>query len=115
QRALPAVLAGRTEIQGRILARLRANGKALGDRAGRGGAVQALAAQGGWYVTLRLPDVRDDEAWALDLLAGDGVLVHPGYLFDFAEAGYLVVSLLPPAEIFREGIHRLINRAAATD
>lgn len=113
QRALPAVLAGRAEIQGRVLARLRANRKALADRAGLGGPVEVLAAQGGWYMTLRLPGVRDDEAWAMDLLAEDGVLVHPGYLFDFAEGGYLVLSLLPPEEVFREGIGRLLARAAA--
>jgi hypothetical protein len=114
QRALPAVLAGRSEIQGRVLARLRANRKALEDRARRGGPVEAQAAQGGWYMTLRLPGVRDDEAWALNLLAEDGVLVHPGYLFDFAEGGYLVVSLLPPEEVFREGIRGLIGRAEAS-
>jgi aspartate/methionine/tyrosine aminotransferase len=114
QRALRDVLAGRAEIQGRILARLRANGKALEDRAGRGGAVEVLAAQGGWYVTLRLAGVRDDEAWALDLLAEHGVLVHPGYLFGFAGGGHLVVSLLPPEEVFREGIRRLVGRAIAS-
>ncbi len=114
QRALPAVLARRAEIQAKILARLRANRKELGERIGPGGPVEVLAAQGGWYVTLRLPAARDEEAWAVGLLERDGVLVHPGYLFDFAEGGYLVISLLPPEEAFREGIIRLQARAGAT-
>ena len=113
QRALPALLAGRAEVQARILARLRANRKALVDRVGGKGPVEVLAAQGGWYAILRLRGARDEEAWALDLLAEDGVLVHPGYLFDFAEVGHLVVSLLPAEDVFAEGAGRLLARAAA--
>ncbi len=112
QRALPSLLAGRAEIQGRILARLRANGQELGKQLGRGGAVEALKAEGGWYAVLRLSGARDDEAWALRLLEQDGVHVHPGYLFDFPEPGYLVVSLLPSEEVFAEGISRLLARSA---
>ena len=112
QRALPALLAGRAEIQGRVLARLRANRKALGDWLAARGPVEALQAEGGWYAVLRLRGVRDEEAWAVDLLEKDGVVVHPGYLFDFAEAGHMVVSLLPAKDVFAEGIGRLLARAA---
>lgn len=37
--------------------------------------------------------------------------MHPGYLFDFVEAGHLVISLLPPEEVFSEGLARLLARA----
>jgi hypothetical protein len=112
QHALPALLAGRAEIQGRILARLRANRRILCEGLTPGGPVEALPAEGGWYAVLRFPGLRDEEAWAVSLLERDGVHVHPGYLFDFAGPGYTVVSLLPSEEVFAEGIRRLIARAA---
>jgi len=36
------------------------------------------------------------------------VAVHPGYFFDFPGDGYLVISLLPPARTFGEGVRRLL-------
>jgi hypothetical protein len=35
------------------------------------------------------------------------VLVHPGYFFDFHEEAFLVISLLPEAPLFREGVSRM--------
>jgi hypothetical protein len=46
---------------------------------------------------------RSEEEWALELLQA-GVLVHPGYLFDFPSPGYQVVSLLPLPEDFMAGV-----------
>ena len=37
-------------------------------------------------------------------LEHDGVLVHPGYFFDFPREAYLVLSLLPPSAAFAEGV-----------
>ena len=51
--------------------------------------------EAGWYATLRVPETRSDEAWAIELLERDGVYVHPGYFFDMRGA-HLVVSLLTP-------------------
>ena len=39
-------------------------------------------------------------------------MVHPGYYYDFPREGYLVVSLLPPEEVFREAIERVLERLA---
>jgi alanine-synthesizing transaminase len=47
------------------------------------------------------------------LLSEDGVLVHPGHFYDFGAEGYLVISLLPPPEVFQEGMRRLLARLAA--
>ena len=33
-----------------------------------------------------------------------GVYCYPGYFFDFEEDDVVVVSLLPPAEEFRDGV-----------
>jgi aspartate/methionine/tyrosine aminotransferase len=35
------------------------------------------------------------------------VLVHPGHFFDLPGEGYLVLSLLPPEETFRQGVERI--------
>ena len=75
-----------------------------------GKAASLLDVEGGWYATLRLPRTRSEEAWALSLLEQDGVYVHPGHFFDFESEAYLVVSLLTPEAVFREGIARLVAR-----
>jgi len=71
-------------------------------------AVRVDPPQGGWSAVLRVPTVVDEETLALELLVRDGVAVFPGYFFDFPSEGWLVVSLLPPAELFAEGIRRLL-------
>jgi hypothetical protein len=48
-----------------------------------------------------------DEDFALAAL-DRGVVVQPGYFFDFPE-GYLVVSLLPREETFAEGVTRIAS------
>ena len=40
----------------------------------------------------------------------DGVLVHPGYFFDFAHEAFLVVSLIVEPARFDEGVSRLARR-----
>jgi len=49
----------------------------------------------------------DDEKLALTLLEKADVLVHPGYFYDFEKGDYLVLSLLPPPEHFKEAIKRI--------
>ena len=65
---------------------------------------------GGWYATLQVPRTRSEEQWCLDLLEGDGVLVQPGFFYDFESEAYLVLSLLTPADTFREGVKRVLRR-----
>ena len=67
---------------------------------------------GGWYAVIRIPPTKiSEEDLILELLEKDRVFVHPGYFFDFEEEGFLVVSLLPPADDFREGIKRVFRSA----
>jgi hypothetical protein len=116
QLALPEILAARADIQAKILARTRANLAAL-DAAiaalGPEAPVRRLAVDGGWYATIEVARTRDEDAWVELLVREDGVVVHPGYFFDFEEEGYLVVSLLPEEAAFREAIGKLARRAAA--
>jgi alanine-synthesizing transaminase len=72
-----------------------------------GSAASILAVEGGWYITLQVPRIHSEEEWTLRLLEQEGVLVQPGYFYDFASEAYLIVSLLTAPEIFREGLPRI--------
>src|SRR5574341_1151991 len=52
-------------------------------RMAHGSAATLLDVEGGWSAVLRVPASWSDEKWALALLERDGVLVHPGFFFDF--------------------------------
>jgi len=67
-----------------------------------------LAVEGGWCATVQLPRFRSDEEWALELLERRNVLAQPGFFYDFDAEALLVLSLLTPAEPFREGIVQLL-------
>ena len=54
----------------------------------------------GWSAVMRVPATRSEEDLALELLERDGVLVHPGFFFDFPHEAFLVVSLLPEPDDF---------------
>ncbi len=73
-----------------------------------------LAAEGGWTAVLRLPATRSDDEWALALLEQSGVLVQPGWLYDFEGGPFAVVSLLVPEPAFAEGVSALVERVAAS-
>ncbi|MBZ5545864.1 MAG: pyridoxal phosphate-dependent aminotransferase, partial [Acidobacteriia bacterium] len=110
--ALPEMLETRRRVQPQVLARVRANLRWLDERLSPAIPLTRLKVEGGWYAVLRLPAVRSDDDWAVELLAEDGVLVHPGHFYDFGAEGHLVISLLPPPEVFQEGIRRLLARIA---
>jgi alanine-synthesizing transaminase len=111
QRALPGLLALAPRIRAAILDRLRTNLAALRVACAGVETVELLEPEGGWSAVLRVfcPQTRpqSDEELALDLLARAGVLVHPGYFFDFATEDFLVLSLLPEPGLFAEGVRRL--------
>ena len=46
------------------------------------------------------------------LVDDDGVLVHPGYFFDFAREAFLVVSLIAEPGAFDAGLARVARRFA---
>lgn len=113
QHALPAMLAGRGAAQAVIRARVARNLRALDAALGAESPITRAHADGGWYATLRVPRTRSEEAWVLALLEDDGVLVQPGWFYDFAEEAWLVLSLLTEEEVFAEGVARLVRRVAA--
>jgi aspartate/methionine/tyrosine aminotransferase len=108
--ALPTMLETRRSLQPQILERVRTNRRWLDEQLAADLPVGRLKADGGWYAILKLPAIRSDEDWAVEMLTEDGVFVHPGHFYDFLSEGHLVVSLLPPAEIFQQGIRKLLAR-----
>jgi len=95
QLAAPALLAGRHAFQERVLDRLRSNRASLLRERSAGAPWDVLPTEAGWLAILSVPRTRTEEEWALSLLQ-EGVLVHPGYFFDFTSGAHLVVSLLVP-------------------
>lgn len=106
QAALPDLLRIGPNIRAAISTRTRENLGALRAAFVNITAASVLPVEGGWSAVLRVPSVITDEELALELL-GEGVVVQPGYFFDFATDGYLVLSLLPERQVFEEGLRRL--------
>ncbi len=98
----------RPVIQKEIMQRIRQNREFLIKGLPRG--CELLHAEGGWYAVLKCPDRYDEEQLALDLLKKDHVLVQPGYFYDFPEEPHIVISLLPPEDVFRKGLEKLAAR-----
>jgi aspartate/methionine/tyrosine aminotransferase len=110
QAALPELLRIAPRIRNAISARTRNN---LGTLQAQGNpSAQVLPVEGGWSAVIRVPRLMSDDDFALGLL-DRGVVVQPGYFFDFAAEGYVVVSLLTREEVFAEGIARLANMIPA--
>ena len=112
QHALPALLAAGRDVRNAILARTRENLATLRAAISPSSAATLLTPQGGWYAVLRVPTVRTEDEWVLALLAR-GVLVHPGWLFDFAHEAFLVLSLLPEPGVFADAVARLLTEVDA--
>ncbi|HEX4962532.1 MAG TPA: pyridoxal phosphate-dependent aminotransferase [Thermoanaerobaculia bacterium] len=107
QRALAGVLALAPEIRETILRRVRENLSVLRAAVRDHPAVSLLEPEGGWAAVLRVCRPGSDEELVLALLERAGVLVHPGYFFDFDTEDFLVLSLLPETALFAEGVRRL--------
>ena len=106
QHAAAGILAGRAAVQAAIRERLDRNAASLAEACSAVDGFRPLNREGGWYGVIAMPPDRDEEATVLRLLEREGVWVHPGHFYDFDEAS-LVVSLLPPPEVFTEGMSRL--------
>jgi alanine-synthesizing transaminase len=112
QRALPTMLQEvRHIMRPQILARVRSNLHALDERVAQtAGLCERLMADGGWSAVLSIPRTVTEDAWVLQWLDQDDVFVHPGYFFDFESDGHIVLSLIPPEPVFRDGIDRIFSR-----
>jgi alanine-synthesizing transaminase len=113
QWAVPVMLDERHGIQRQLRQRTLENLALLDSELASQQLCRRLEVEGGWYAVLRIPAVGSDEDFAIALLRETGVLVQPGHFYDFASEGYLVISLITPANEFPEGIRRLLAFIAA--
>ncbi|HEY1494094.1 MAG TPA: pyridoxal phosphate-dependent aminotransferase [Candidatus Solibacter sp.] len=113
QCAATALLAAGEAVQRQIRERTAAN-LAFARVTLAHSAANILTVEGGWYITLQVPRIHSEEEWTLRLLEQDGVLVQPGFFYDFESEAYLVVSLLTAPAIFREGLPRIAAAVACT-
>jgi aspartate/methionine/tyrosine aminotransferase len=109
QLATPVLLEQRTKMQPLLLDRVRRNLSELDVQIARHRSCRRLQVEGGWYAVLRVPAIQSDEDLAVEILRRVSVLVHPGHFYDFPRDGYLVVSLITPAEEFRQGMERVLK------
>jgi alanine-synthesizing transaminase len=112
QMAAPDLLRRAAVVRDEILRRVRANSAQLERDVRNVPACTRLTAEAGWYAVLHVPSFEPEEELVLGLLSRDGVLIHPGYFFDFPRESFLVVSLLTPEQAFRDGISRVLEHFA---
>ena len=109
QVAAPSLFELRFAVQEQIRARLQANLAKLREAVAARGIASLLETEGGWYAILQVPRTRSEEEWTLKLLDKAGVLVQPGFFYDFEREAFLVLSLLTEESVFDEGIRRLFE------
>ena len=112
QLAVPTLLARGAAVREQIARRVAANYTWLQSAASASPSCRVLRAEGGWSAVVQVPTLESEEALVLGLLTTAGVLAHPGYFFDFARESYLVVSLITPEAVFRDGVDRILRHVA---
>jgi len=101
-------------IRSQIAARVAGNYRSLVELGSRTPSCRVLPSDGGWYAALHVPSLESEEDLVVRLLTVDGVLMHPGYFFDFPRESFLVSSLLPPVDAFTDGIGRMLRHFDCT-
>jgi alanine-synthesizing transaminase len=109
QLALPEFLSLRHGLQSQLRERVSANLSVLDGMLRESKSLSRLDREGGWYAILRVPVTGTDEDLTVALLERHSVLAHPGHFFNFSQEGFLVLSLIPPVDEFREGVRRLLS------
>jgi alanine-synthesizing transaminase len=110
QVAAPDLIAGGAGPRAQVLERVRSNYGTLRELASRHASVDVLNTEAGWSAVIRVAARASEEEITLDLLERDGVVVYPGFFFDFPREAFLVVSLLPESPQFHEGVRRVLER-----
>jgi hypothetical protein len=96
-------------VRDQIRDRVVRNNRRLREQAAAVPACHVLASDAGWYGVVQVPSLGSEEDMVVNLLQAHGVLVHPGYFFDFPRESYLIVSLLVDEPRFADGIGRVLE------
>jgi aspartate/methionine/tyrosine aminotransferase len=99
QVAATELLSNGASVREQIHARVRANAVALQQAVSANPACTWFPVEAGWYAVVQFPAVISEEAFVVGLLDRTGLLVHPGYFFDFEREAFLVISLLPAPDV----------------
>jgi alanine-synthesizing transaminase len=113
QHAAPALIAAGATVRAAIQHRIRHNYRALRDIADEYRSIEVLPVDAGWSAVLRVPSTRSEEDLAIALMDTAGVIVQPGFFFDFPHEAFVVVSLLPEPAVLSDGIRRVMELAHA--
>jgi aspartate/methionine/tyrosine aminotransferase len=111
QEAAATLLDRARVVRAQIKDRLAANLECLRKVVRSDRSCELLEPEGGWSAVIRVPAIRTEEDLVVGLLNERRVLVHPGFFFDFPDEAFVVVSLLPPCEVFARGISHLVEYA----
>jgi len=113
QVALSRLLGDGAVVRTQIAERIRANLEHVKAAVASMSACSLLATEGGWTAVVRIQAIAAEDDVVVRLVDEDGVLVHPGYFYDFAHEAFLVTSLLPEPAVVTEAwrrIARCLNR-----
>ena len=109
QVAAPALIEQGAVVRGEILRRIRSNLEVLREAVAAHPSIELLNGDAGWSAVIRVPARASEEELVLALLERHDTLVHPGFFFDFPHECFLVLSLLPPPDVFGEGVARVLE------
>ena len=109
QAAAAELLIEGTHIRTQIQRRIRENFATIAEAVSAYPSCSVLPAEAGWCAVLQVPAIKPEESLVLELLDRTGVLVHPGYFFDFDREAYLVISLLPEPDVFSAALDAILR------
>ena len=107
QLALPRILESAPTVRAQLRERIARNRSALAAARTHASRWSLLDSEGGWYAVLRVQEEPSEEERCLRL-AEAGVLVQPGYFYDFPSGAHLVLSLIVPPDEFERALPALL-------
>jgi aspartate/methionine/tyrosine aminotransferase len=113
QAAASDLLNGAGPVRAQIQSRIRENYTHLTAIASTNRACSVLPCEAGWYAVVQVPATDTEDSIVLGLLEHTGVLVHPGYFFDFEREAFIVISLLPEPQVFSAAVHAVFAQIGA--
>ncbi len=109
QLAAPELLQSAAAIRAQIQRRVCENFAEISRASAACPACTLMPVEAGWYAVVQIPAIDSEEMIVIDLLDRTGVLVHPGYFYDFEREAFAVISLLPEPHVFAGAIQALFN------
>jgi len=106
--ALPRLLEVGAGIRAGIAARVADNRRRAAELLVGARRARLLPAAGGWTACIELDPGIDEEELAVALVERHGVLIHPGYFFDFDRGSHAIVSLLVDGDVLDRGLAALV-------